>query len=123
MVGLLLIEHVYVCLDVADMASMFYFHRTFPISGMLPLVAGQLLLPALFEREKDLVPEVASIPKVVSKTDMCHAGLETTGHALELRDEVFEPESFTHRLCAGSVTHDMHHMDMKVVIGWLICLS
>lgn len=92
---------------------------------MFPLVAGQLpySLSALFERQKDLVPDVARISEIVGQTYVRHTRLKTTGHGFELRDEVFETEGFTHRLGAGGFTHDVHHVDMKVVVSRLICLS
>lgn len=48
-------------------------NRSTPFSKLLSLLAGQLALPALFDWEEDLCPEIACISKVVCNADVRHA--------------------------------------------------
>ena len=75
------------------------------------------------ERLKDISPELIRFTKVVRQAHVCHRGLGATVHVLELRDDIFESECFSHGLSAACFELNVDNVDVEMVIGRLICRS
>ena len=84
-------------------------------SGRMCLTLGRL-----FQRSKDIRPQLASFAERVRETYTGHASVLVVGQARKVGNEILESESLSRGLSRASLERDVHDVDVEVVVSWLI---
>jgi hypothetical protein len=84
------------------------------------MTASQFWSLSRFQLPKQACPQFAGFPQEIGQTHVRHTSILAAAYRLELRDDVLEAERLSRSLCLASFKHDVHDVDMEVVIRWLV---
>jgi hypothetical protein len=84
------------------------------------LELSNLDLPALFEWQVYLLPQLTSLAQMVCQVGVMHTRILFSTHRLELGDDVLQTEGFPSRLGAARFEGDVNNVNVEVVVRWLV---
>ena len=77
-------------------------------------------LSSRLQNAEYLLPQLARLPKMICEPHILHPGRIVTRQVLQRGNDVFETQGFPDGLRGASFEHDVHDVDVKVVICRLV---